>query len=107
MGELEELRAHVDRLTAILDSVTPCNDDCGLAAVLAWVDPADRQRVAKLRDVRDQRAIVDALRDLYDEDHLQCERRNADEPCDVCVPCVARMKYQRAWDAVGRSKSAG
>jgi hypothetical protein len=47
------------------------------------------------------RAVVDALRDLYDEDHLQCERVNADEPCDVCVPCVARLKYQQAWDLVG------
>jgi hypothetical protein len=45
-------------------------------------------------------ATVAALRDLEDEDHLQCVRRNNDEPCDVCVPCVARLKFQQAWDRV-------
>lgn len=46
---LVDLRAHVDKLAAILDEVTPCDDDCDLAAVLAWVDPADRRRVHELR----------------------------------------------------------
>jgi DNA-binding transcriptional regulator YdaS (Cro superfamily) len=50
MGELEELKARVAKLTDILDSVTACNDDCDLAAVLAWVDPSDAKRTHELRD---------------------------------------------------------
>lgn len=46
---MRDLQAHVDKLTEILDSVHACNDDCDLAAVLAWVDPEDRQRVRELR----------------------------------------------------------
>ena len=41
-------------------------------------------------------AVMGALRDLENEDHLQCERRNGDDPCEVCVPCIARAKYHDA-----------
>lgn len=78
--------------------------DCGTPMCPRCAKEHFRQHVQKVRD----EAVVDALRDLEDEDHLQCERRNADEPCDVCVTCTARLKYQRAWDRVGdnRAKSA-
>ena len=52
---------HLARLVAILDSVTPCNAGCDLSIVLAWVDPADRQRMRELRS-RTERERDDALR---------------------------------------------
>jgi hypothetical protein len=67
---MQDLRAHVDKLTEIFDKVRPCNDDCELAAILAWVDPEDRQRVAELRNRREAMAdaVIDALRS-YAETH--------------------------------------
>ncbi len=67
---MRDLQAHVDKLTEILDNVTACNDDCDLAAVLAWVDPADRQRVAELKNKRTEmaEAVISALRS-YAETH--------------------------------------
>ena len=67
-----------------------------------WSGDVAKALTESLDAVRDE-GIVDAMHDLEDEDHLQCERRNADEPCDVCVPCVARLKYQQAWDRVADS----
>jgi hypothetical protein len=54
-----------------------------------------------VQQVKDE-AVVDALRTLEDEDHLQCEHRNREEPCGVCATCVARLKYRRAWGRVGK-----
>ena len=58
--ELRELQAHVDKLVEILDEANPCNENCDLAGVQAWVNPVDRERVSALRwIVREER---DALR---------------------------------------------
>lgn len=79
-----------DTLIRCLDCGTPMCRRC-----------AKEHFVQHVQRVKDD-AVVDALRYLEDEDHLQCERRNGDEPCDVCVPCVARLKYHSALDRVGK-----
>ena len=71
--------------------------DCGTPLCRRCAKEHFAQHIQQVKD----RAVVDALRDLQDEDHLQCERLNADGPCDVCVQCTARIKYQCAWDRVG------
>ncbi len=43
------MRAHVEKLTSILDDVAPCDDNCDLGGVLAWVDPADLARMREMR----------------------------------------------------------
>ena len=75
-----------DTLIRCLDCGTPMCKRC-----------AREHFAGHVQRVRDE-AVRDALNLLEDGDHLQCERRNADEPCDVCVPCVARLKYQQACD---------
>jgi len=75
--------------------------DCGTPMCRRCAKEHFAQHVQRLRD----EAIVNALHDLENEDHLQCKRRNSDEPCDVCVTCVARLKYQGAWDRVGNTPS--
>ena len=57
---MRDLQAHVDKLTEILEDARPCNHNCDLAAIQAWVNPADQQRVAELRDKRTQ-AVRDFL----------------------------------------------
>jgi hypothetical protein len=76
MGELEELRAHVAKLVAIVDEMTPCNDDCDVRAVFSWVDPADLQRVRDLRHVRDAevakyRTALEAIREMMSPKNRQ------------------------------------
>lgn len=47
--ERDEALAHIAKLTELLDGVRPCSDSCDLGAVLAWVDPEDRERCRALR----------------------------------------------------------
>jgi len=44
-----DMRAHVDKLTEMLDDLTPCSENCDVIAFAAWVDPSD---VARTREMR-------------------------------------------------------
>lgn len=59
--ENAKLREHIDKLVVIFEDAKPCSDHCDLGAILSWVDPADKQRVAELRD-KLREAIVESCR---------------------------------------------
>lgn len=66
--------------------------DCGTPLCRRCARDHFKEHVQQVKD----RAVVDALHDLEDEDHLQCRQQSEDDPCEICVTCVARLKYQRA-----------
>lgn len=72
--------------------------DCGTPMCPRCARDHFKEHVQQLKD----RVVVDALHDLEDEDHLACEQRYRGDPCDVCVSCVARLKYQQACARVGQ-----
>jgi hypothetical protein len=47
--ELEEAKAHNDKLIEIFVELKGCSETCDVQAILAWVDPADRVRVRELQ----------------------------------------------------------
>lgn len=58
---LESDRAHILKLTALLDDSHACSDDCDLVPILAWVDPADKARCREM--VREDRALLRRIGD--------------------------------------------
>jgi hypothetical protein len=78
-----------ERLRAELISMTAMRDDARNNRARGW--EYLRADLAAMTAERD--AMLAALHGLSEEDQLQCERRNLDEPCDVCAPCVARLTY--------------
>jgi len=70
-------------------SMTAMRDDARNNRARGW--EYLRADLAAMTAERD--AMLAALHGLSEEDQLQCERRNLDEPCDVCAPCVARLTY--------------
>jgi hypothetical protein len=58
--ELTEAKAHIEKLVEIFDEATACGDNCELATILSWVDPADLVRTRELRRAAVERAWCDA-----------------------------------------------
>lgn len=61
IAEHKKLKSHVEKLVEIFeaDGMAPCNDGCALGGILAWVDPADFERVRELRDkLREENEVL-------------------------------------------------
>ena len=61
LAALESDRAHILKLTALLDDSHACSDDCDLVPILAWVDPADKALCAEM--VQKDRALLRRIGD--------------------------------------------
>lgn len=46
-----DMRAHVEKLTEMLDTLNPCSESCDVIAFGAWVDPSDLKRVREMRSL--------------------------------------------------------
>jgi hypothetical protein len=92
-SKLRAAEDHVAKLTELFADAKPCGDDCDLAPILAWVDPADRQRTRELRD-----ALREKLRTAEERLAAMTERLDA-----VCERCQERCKCERQQPAPGGS----
>lgn len=75
--------------------------DCGTPMCPRCAREHFRSHIMRVRD----EAVHEVLWALEDEDHLQCEHMNRDEPCNVCVPCLARVQYQTACARLGKTST--
>jgi rubrerythrin len=57
-AQRDEALARVEKLTEMLDGLTPCGADCGVMAFGAWVDPSDSKRVHEMRDLLRERVLA-------------------------------------------------
>ena len=85
VAALESDRAHILKLTALLDDSHACSDDCDLVPILAWVDPADKARCREM--VREDRALLRRIVEAVAEGYVL---RQPDNGVHYCRSCSAK-----------------
>ncbi len=90
-----DMREHVEKLTAMLDELTPCSENCDVIAFGAWVDPSDVERTRAMRSRL--RELLRECRDVLRQAAANASDCTKAEPVDP-ISCAVLMNMAKRID---------